>query len=291
MTDLDPVDLGDAADPADPASRVAGEVLRSRRYRWLAPELVTRLARDEVPKSRNPAEAVKRTKRRLHQVFGAYVLDLHPEAAVRDLSAAAPAGPAALRDACRSIMSRHASTRERLPVLDRFYGEIFAITGVPGRLLDLACGLGPLAVPWMGLPERAWYAACDVDRRMVDLLAGALNVFGVPHRVELRDVAASPPEDTADVALLLKSAPCLEQQAPGSARRLLASLRAKHVVVSFPTRSLGGASKGMVAHYRDQFQATVEGHEWQVSELRFPPELVYVVTKGAEPQMNADERR
>ncbi|MGH2350047.1 MAG: 16S rRNA methyltransferase [Chloroflexota bacterium] len=259
---------------------VAAEVLRSRRYRWIAPDLVRRLVREEVPRSRNRADTVKRTKRRLHQSFGAYVWDIRPDEALAQLRAARDTGDEArLRDACREILSRHASTRERLPVLDRFYPEVFQITGAPQVLIDVACGLGPLALPWMSLPPGASYLAFDIDRRLIELVDGFLDLCGVPHLTEVRDVAAQPPATPADVALLLKTAPCLEQQHAGSARRLIAALHARHIVLSFPTRSLGGASKGMVEHYRDQLTTMVVGSDWRITELLFPPELVYVLTR------------
>jgi 16S rRNA (guanine(1405)-N(7))-methyltransferase len=305
---------------------VVADVLASRRYRWLAPELVARIAVAESPKAARLAEAVKRTKRRLHQVCGAYVETLQSEVLLDRLRDAAAAGEEQLRDACREAMTRHASTRERLPVLDRFFAELFAVTGRPRVVLDLACGLNPLAAPWMDLPPDAVYLACDVDRRLVTLVDGFLALRGIRHAVELRDVATLTLEPAAealsalgadtgleaarhlearfpdaeragrtggtpaqqrwpgagaepDVALLLKTGPCLEQQAPGASRALLASLQARHVVVSFPTRSLGGAGKGMVAHYRQMLRNAIAEGEWRVTELSFPLETVYVLSR------------
>ena len=52
-----------------------------------------------------------------------------------------------LKSACRDILTLHSSTRERLPILDRFYRAVFEITGQPASILDLGCGLNPLACP------------------------------------------------------------------------------------------------------------------------------------------------
>jgi 16S rRNA (guanine(1405)-N(7))-methyltransferase len=267
--------------PAPDAAAVAAEVLRSRRYRWVAPDLIVRLAGEALAGSARPAEAVKRVKRRLHQVCGAYVSDVRPEAILEELrEASARGGPAELHAACRRALARHASTRERLPVLETFYPAVFALTGVPRVLLDVACGLGPLAWPWMGLPSETVYRAYDVDRRLVEVVDGFLTLVGVPHVAAQRDVVGCPPGGPADVALLLKSAPCLEQQAPGSTGRLLDALDARHVVLSYPTRSLGGASRSMVAHYRAQLAALLSGSSWRVAELPFPLETVYVLSRS-----------
>ena len=264
---------------SDLVSGVVAEVLRSPRHRWLASDVVTRVAATESPKARTQADAVKRTKRRLHQAFGAYLGDLRPEAALDQLTAAwRSADPGAFEQVCRHLLAQHASTRERLPVLETFYREIFAHTGRPRVLLDLACGLNPLALPWMNLAPGARYLACDADRRLVLLVRGFLEMLGVAHAVELCDLVAGPPPGNADVALLLKSVPCLERQERGSARRLLAGLAARYVVVSFSTRSLGGAARGMVEHYRGEMRALLRGLDRQATEVRFPSELVFVLS-------------
>jgi 16S rRNA (guanine(1405)-N(7))-methyltransferase len=259
---------------------VVAAVLQSRRYRWLAPDVVSRLARAELTRSFTVPEAIKRTKRRLHQIFGAYVSDIRADAALAAVAAAQRSGdPAAVRTACAALLRQHASTRERLPLLDTFYRDIFGATGAPRVLLDLACGLNPLCWPWMNLAPDTQYTAYDIDRRVIQLVGGFLTLCGVPHTVDVLDLAARSPAQSGDVALLLKALPCLERQEAGSARRLLTELNVRHVVVSFPTRSLGGASKGMLHQYREVLASLLTGLPWRASELRAHPELVYVLDR------------
>ena len=77
-------------------AEIVEQVRRSSRYRAVDPTLVARFAAEELPKSRNVDDAVKRVKRRLHQAVGAF-----------RSTRRAPAGawpvddPVALRDACR----------------------------------------------------------------------------------------------------------------------------------------------------------------------------------------------
>src|SRR5688572_12507219 len=124
---------------ADPHADIVARVLASRRYGRVAPALVQRLAAEEAPKARNPAEAEKRVKRRLHQIFGAYTARPDYSAILAKLQHAAD--EEARRHVCRSAMAGHASTRERLPIIDDFYRELFAVTGRPASLLDIGCGL------------------------------------------------------------------------------------------------------------------------------------------------------
>jgi len=258
---------------------VLEEVRQSRRYRHLTPSFILRVAGPHAARARRWTDAVKETKSHLHQVYGAYVGDLDVAPVIARLEAAQVEGPAAVRTACREAMAEHVSMRERLPLLDRFYADVLAVTGPPGVVVDLACGLGSLALPWLGLPSGAQYHAYDVDRRFVDVGLAVLRATGMGGGAALWDIVAQPLPFAADVAFLLKAVPCLEQQEKGAARRLLGQVRARHVVVSYPTRSLGGAGKGMVAHYRAVMASLVEGQPWSATELPLAGELVFVVTK------------
>jgi 16S rRNA (guanine(1405)-N(7))-methyltransferase len=268
----------------DEAQQVVAAVAASRRYRSVDPSLVRRLAVEELARARSSDDAIKRVKRRLHQSVGAY-----RAASPRDVDAelgrlrAAAADPEALRAACRDLMARHASTKERLPYLEAFYPGIWsAIGAVPRSLLDLGCGLAPLALPWMGLPRDASYQAIDADAGQLALVDGFLALAGQPHVVEARDLAAASqaPLPAADTALLLKLVPILDRQLPGAATRLLGTLDARHAVVSFPVRSLGGRGKGMERTYRQRFDELARDLGKRlaaVSEVSVPNELVFVL--------------
>ena len=262
-------------------SEIVERVLRSSRYRDVDRTLLARLAEEELGRSRTADEAVKRVKRRLHQAVGAFrgrsrTIDAIAAAWTGDL--ADPSFRAALADA----LARHASTRERAGDLDGFYRRVWAHTGVPRSLLDLGCGLGPLALAWMDLAADATYAAMDVDRRPLALVDQFLALVGQPHRVEARDLVISPPTDEADVALLLKLVPTLDRQDPGAATRLLRALRVHHAVVSFPRRSLGGRGKGQERTYRARLEQLVAdaGRVRHVAEASAASELVFVLTLG-----------
>ena len=257
-------------------AEIVERVLRSSRYRDVDRSLLARFAAEELPRARNTDEAVKRVKRRLHQAVGAVRGAGGPFRL--DGSTGALTDPA-LRSACADAMGGHASTRERLPYLDTFYSSIWAITGIPQRVMDLGCGLNPLALPWMGLGD-ATYLASDVDRRPLETVRQFLELAGQPHRVEVRDLVSAPPTDAADVALLLKLIPTLDRQDAGAATRLLDELRVPDAVISFPRRSLGGRAKGQERTYRERIEGLVADSTRVrgVVEASVPNELVFVVT-------------
>jgi 16S rRNA (guanine(1405)-N(7))-methyltransferase len=258
-------------------AEVVERVRRSARYRDVDAAMLERLAGEELPRSRSVDEAVKRVKRRLHQAVGAF------RGATRAGGlAAAWSGDLrdpAFREACADVMRTHASTRERLPHLDRFYAGIWRRSGVPRRLLDLGCGLGPMALPWMGIGD-ATYLAVDADARPLATVDAALDLVGQPHRVEAVDLVRDRPSDTnADVALLLKLVTTLDRQDPAAAARLMGGLDVRHAAVSFTTRTLGGHDRGMERTYRQRVDRLVAdvGRVCDVTEASVPNELVFIL--------------
>jgi 16S rRNA (guanine(1405)-N(7))-methyltransferase len=260
--------------------RLTAAVQNSAKYAGVAESFVRHIGKRELAKGRSFKEAVKATKNKLHQVAGAYLAeDMHYKQGLDAIRAAYERkDDSALREACRAIMRRHASTRERLDFLDRFYTEIF--TGCPPirSVLDVACGLNPLAIPWMPLAVGAQYYAVDIYVEMVQFLSAYLETLEIPGRAWTDDVIESPPIERVDLALILKTIPCLERVDPGAGSRLLNSINARNMLVSFPVQSLGGRDKGMLANYEYRFNELAEGKSWTVQRFEFPSELAFLVS-------------
>lgn len=265
---------------------MASTVRGARRYRDVDPVLVRRLAEEEAPRARGEADAVKRVKRRLHQAVVAYrpaTGRAQDDMAALRSSWQGRLDDPAFRDACAAVLRRHASTRERLEDIEGFFGAIWAVTGgSPRSLVDLGCGMDPLLLPWMGLSPDAMYRAVDVDGAQLAVVDAFLSLVGQPHAVEVRDLAADGWRgEPVDVALLLKLVPLLDRRSRSAVDRLLAGIPARHVVVSFPLRSLGGRGKGMERTYRERFQtlvAALGARMTAVTEASVSHELVFVLT-------------
>ncbi len=270
--------------------QVVSAVASSKKYGTICPDTIRRIAGRELAAEPHAGvkTLVKATKRGLHQIYGAFDQSLDYEAAYQQLDAAYRAGSRAeIEAACRRALALHSSTRERLPILDRFYARIFELTGRPDSILDLGCGLNPVTLPWMGLAPGSRYTALDIDAAGIRFVNRYLQLAGFEPLACRRDILAQPPADPAGVALLLKTSSTLERQEEGATVRLVEALQAPFVVVSFAVKSLGGWDKGMPAHYRRQFQAMVDGRQkhaahgrpWRVEELAFDTELVFVIEK------------
>jgi 16S rRNA (guanine(1405)-N(7))-methyltransferase len=261
-------------------AEIVERVRRSRRYRHVDEALVARLAAEEIAKARSTEDAVKRVKRRLHQAVGAFrgTGAADPLAELRAAWSGDLRAPA-VRDACAGLLRRHASTRERLPHLTGFYRGIWAVTGVPGSVLDLGCGMGPAALSWMGLAPEARYVATDVDTEVLETVEAVLELLGQPHEVGRRDLVTGVPSDAVDVALMLKLVPTLDRQDAAAATRIIAELATPWVAVSFPRRSLGGRATGMDRAYRERLDRLVADSPRvrTVTDASVPNELVFLL--------------
>ncbi|MCE5259066.1 MAG: 16S rRNA methyltransferase [Chloroflexi bacterium] len=266
---------------ADEVERITAAILASAKYRSLTPALVRRVAGREWVARGNLREAEHAARRKLHQVAGAYWPSSPRYACwLEELSRAAESGPEAVREVCRTILAGHASTRERMPILPELYRACLADLAPITSVLDVACGLNPLACSWMPLAKGARYIACDVYTDLAAFLERALCLLGYNALGLAMDVLGSMPAEPVQVALLMKALPCLEQLDPAAARGLLVRLPTEHVLVSFPAHSLGGAKRGMPVNYEAHFRGLLAGESWRVRRYLWPSELVFRIDKS-----------
>lgn len=261
----------------DSIDAILQNVRASAKYRAVTEPFVRSIAAEMLRRYRSEKEALKATKNKLHQVCGAYFEHTpHYRAWLERLRAADSAE--SRREVVQHLLSNHASSRERLPILDQFYQAIFAVLPPVNTVIDVACGLNPLYAAW--LPPLEHYYAYDLYDDLAWFLSESFQICGVSGTAEARDVIGNPPTIRADVALVLKTLPCLEQSHGGASMSLLNALKVEHLVVSFPSRSLSGrGGKGMAENYEARFMALIEaGGYTHLRKIAFENEWVFVVT-------------
>lgn len=265
--------------PPETLEALVVQVRRNPKYRAICESVIRQIGRRALLSQPRLKEAVKATRNKLHQIGGAYFT--RPPDYVRWLEwlRKAHGDPDRLRRVCQEILKTHASTRERLPILERFYGEILGEIGPVRTVLDLACGLNPLAIPWTGLSPETRYLAVDMYADLADFLNAVFPLLGISGWAECRNVLEAVPMEPFDLALLLKALPCLEQITPGASEMVLGHLNARHVLISFPVHSLSGAEKGMRTHYEKQFGALIGSRSWRVRRFEFATELAFLLER------------
>ena len=270
----------------DNVAAIVAALATTKKYGRVCEPVLARTAAWALERYPNEKAALKAAKRKLHQIFGAFI---RPEALAeldRRLGRAPWGDAQAMRAWAKDVLALHASTAERLPYIDTLYDEIFAITGPPRNIVDLGAGLHPFSHGWMRLSDECHYTAIDMD---VQLQAAWRRFFAgsdINADAEAADVLTWCPQSDVDVVFLFKLLPTLEREASGAAAALLERVKARWSVVSFPTRSLGGFARGMEAQYKRLILELSRHRGWEVYVLEFGSEHFYIMRTGGTENVN-----
>lgn len=260
---------------------LVADVQRGNKYRNIDPGFIEHIAILELPKGRPTRETVKAIRNKLHQVASAYqpkpipYQELHQKLSNLPSDLHSPL----VKTFCLETMQLHASTRERSFILEEFFSTTLASLKPLKSVLDLACGLNPLALPWMPVSERIRYLACDIFTDQLEFLNHFFEHFSINGQAFVCDLTQTVPQVDTECALILKTIPCLEQIDKNIGKRLLQNLTTPKLLVSFPVQSLSGKAKGMRAHYANHFYQIVEAESWSTTAFSFPNEVAYLVEK------------
>lgn len=258
---------------------VVEAIKSSKKYGDTSEETIRDLAITALQQHKRPKPAIKAVRKRLHSIMAPYLGDPDYAQAERDLAAAFATNDSGLvQDICHDILETHVSTRERLPLLDDFYPRIWEVTGKPTVLMDIACGLNPLAFPWMQLDPTVKFYAYDIHEPRIAFINAYFGLQGLDPLAKLQDVALTPIQEQADVALFLKEMPRFARNYSGQERPLLDTIQATWLVLSFPTISTHGG-RDLTDRYREFMHQLIEDKAWPLVELMFDGEMVFCIQK------------
>ncbi len=261
---------------------LVGSILQSRKYRSLniPAATVEDLLALEAEKQTSTRALVKVVRQKLHNIAAPYLGDPDYGKAAGCLEKAFASGREEdVRLACSRLLGMHASTSERLPVLQEFYDAVFGAIGQPETILDLACGLNPLAFPWMNLPTTVQYWAYDLHQPRVEMLNRYFALQGLQPLARHQDILVEPPQQEADVAFFFKEAHRFEQRQRGCNCAFWQAIHARVLVVTLPAVSLTGKHQ-LADKHRNLVYTTIGDLPWHVSELRVGTELIFCIDKG-----------
>ncbi len=260
---------------------LAAEIAETKKARYMDAGLIQQVLSRVLRSGKNKKEIVKDVKSKLYQVSGAFRNDnLDYSSLIAKLDSLTPETPnEEVKRICLDLMQTHASTRERLSILDDLYGEVFRDMPAPKRVCDLACGLNPLSIPWMNLAPECRYEAFDLFSDMSALLNSFFTQRGIDGEAKQANLLYGLPGGPYDLIFLFKVIPCLEQIDKFGGRHILEQMAyaAKYAAVSFPGASLSGKDKGMPRNYEVHFMNIVDRDAWEIRMVRFPSELLFVM--------------
>jgi 16S rRNA (guanine(1405)-N(7))-methyltransferase len=267
---------------------IAAELRQSAKYRDLCDQTIDRIAVDAARRHAKPAEAVKAAKRKLHQIFAAYSSQPSLKHLLRDVERlpTRAENPVAFEEGAEALLNQHASTAERGAAKGKPWSALWEMTGIPSSVVDLACGYHPFALPWMGLPATTSYYAFDIDKRLAAAVDLFLKKANQPGSATCGDLLVEVPQILADVALLFKTLPVLEQQEKDVAKKILRAIPARHIIVSFPLRTLSGREVGMAEAYTRLMQKVIGELEYPepAQSITVGDEMFFVVSGERRPE-------
>lgn len=78
---------------------------------------------------------------------------------------------------------------------------------------------------------------------------------------------------------MLKLLPILDQVDPDASGNLLEQVNADHLLISYPSKSLGGRQKGMKLTYAQHFERITAGKGFQIRSFEFSNEIAYLLSR------------
>ncbi len=263
----------------DKLNSLVTAVVKKSKYRTICVDFIRRIGEQEIAKRASLKEAIKSTCSKLHQVSGAF-LENHPDfsqwltqlhALPQDIYSIE------IKQYCREKMQAHTSTYERLPTIDDFFRRCLRSLAPIHSLLDLGCGLNPLALPWMPLGKDPMYHGIDIFADMTGFDQQFLQHTLLRGMVSCADFLGKLPKQRFQVALALKIIPLIDQIEKEHTRQWLENIPADHLLVSFPIFSLSGKGKGMLENYTIRFAQMIEGGNWKMERFDFSTELAFLL--------------
>lgn len=265
----------------DRLDQLVDAVRSSSKYQTISPDLIQKIGRDELSKRKNLKQAVKATKNILHQVAGAFLNSRPDYDNWLEKIRQANGNPEKTKAIASQIMAHHVSTYERIDLLDEIEETIFADLPEIHSVMDIACGLNPLAAPWMRLAPEAHYFAYDIYQNMMDFLQNVLTTWGFRGEGIVCDVTGNLPAQKVDLALALKSIPCLQNLDKSIGTRMIENVNCRYFLISFPSQSLSGVRKGMDEHYETVFSKIMTNHpDWKIQTYQFSTEQFFLIDKN-----------
>lgn len=238
----------------------------SKKYRDVCPDTIARIIGECEGRYKKAKDLDKAVREKLHGITSAFMNEQEYKRAQKLAGEFCP-------ENLQELLSCHASTRERMPLsaMDELYARIFAVTGVPKRLLDLACGMNP--VYFLSKYPGMQVTGADISGQSVHIIG--LCGGSALHADLLCE--NSIPSDRYDAALLFKILPLLDRQREGAAMDVMRRVNAQYLVISFPTRTLGGRNVGMEENYSAWMEAHLPENREIVHRFTTENELFYIL--------------
>ncbi|MCX7846117.1 MAG: hypothetical protein N2312_05835 [Dictyoglomaceae bacterium] len=255
---------------------LVAKILRSKKYRYIYPEVVKNIYEVERKKFKNQKDILKSIKRRLHQIYGSFLKPYEYRKIDEYLGILSENN---LKNICIEILKIHISTKERLSFYEDLYRKIYEKTGIPKNISDLACGLNPFSIPFMNINKPLNYYAYDIDGYLINLVNKFFEKVNLPTLGICQDIIFNPPKEKIDLTFIFKFLPIIEKLRKNYMIEFLKNLDSSFIIISFPLKSLTGREKGMLEHYESFYIKNIEKFFEILGRISFNNEIFIIIKK------------
>ena len=171
-----------------------------------------------------------------------------------------------------TLLETHTSTRERMrfyPQLQKLIAQMHAYS-----ILDIGCGLNPLAVAQKGQTYYA-YDIKDDDITVVTAYFEMCGITGTGVTADIQTVQSFP---HTDVTLIFKVLDIVAPNKYALSKELLTKISSPTIIVSFSTRTLSG--KKMNSPRRRWFEQLLSELKYAHRMIASDNELFYIIQKN-----------
>ncbi|MEI6849641.1 MAG: hypothetical protein WCK29_01255, partial [archaeon] len=173
------------------------------------------------------------------------------------------------------LLETHNSTKERLADYPIIKDLILKLN--PKSILDLGCGLNPLAL--LDTIKNMEYYASDINENDLELINKYFrlnNIKGKAFVYDLRTIG-SEKLPCADLCIIFKVLDIIEKKGHRLAEKILSSVDSKQFLVSFATRKL--SNKPMNRPKRGWFEYLLKRLNYSFEILELGNEVIYIIKK------------
>lgn len=232
----------------------------------------------QFTKSKEHDFLIKNVRAELRKVYGAFILKEYErkEKILRKLKDQDD------MDTHIELLKIHKSTNERLSHYEQLYAKIFSKLPDKVTVLDVACGLNPIANIF-GRDRIRKYIASDISSQDCKFLSDYFSKIELEHEVMPLDLVESSSHKRisqigCDVCFIFKTLDGLERVERGVSEKLLLSTKAPIIAVTFPTLSLSGIRE--IKEYRRVWlEKMLDKLGWKWEKTQIENELLYLIEK------------
>ncbi len=176
------------------------------------------------------------------------------------------------QDKIKELLKTHSSTAERI----NFYPKLKALLRKLkiNSILDLACGLNPLALS----NKKTTYYAADINESELSIIGQYFiknKIKGKTFSLDLRHTEKISKLPKTDITFLFKVLDIIEEKGHKIAGEIISKIKSEYILISFPTKKLSG--KPMQNQRRHWLERLLKAKGIKFKTIKSENEVFYLV--------------